>query len=421
MTGQAVAEQAEGMSATTSGQGWFGRNAWLLAGSWLIFLAFPLLAILSDNDAGAGVKVASTVLIGAFGAVYLDGFRRQHKRETSALFDPGGGDDGHTADDTADRVRHRPAGLTHFVALAVLAAALVLVAGVSAVGVMVFVVVFAVFHFSWPAVTAVFATGLGVTIIGPLLAGRLADLWSLALILAAVGGAAVLVRLFQGYQFDQAHLRTGLAIGDERTRVARDVHDVLGHSVTAAILKVELCQRLLEEVNADSEAGRARLEQCRVQLADLESISRGALAEIRSTVGGLRATNLADEVRAARTVLADADVDLLVTGDLAEIPDRHRPMLAWVVREAVTNVVRHANADRCHIELAPSPDGVLLRVTDNGVGLGASEEGNGLRGLRERVAASGARVQVEDATVRPPDGADATGIPDPGTRIEVLQ
>jgi two-component system sensor histidine kinase DesK len=257
-------------------------------------------------------------------------------------------------------------------------------------------------------------TSRGVTIAAPLLAGRFADLWFLALIVVAVGGAAVLVRLFQGYQFDQAHLRTGLAIGDERTRVARDVHDVLGHSVTAAILKVELCQRLLDGVDADSEAGRARLEQCRHHLADLESISRGALAEIRSTVGGLRATDLADEVTAARTVLADADVDLLVTGDMADIPERHRPMLAWVAREAVTNIVRHAKAERCHIELAPGSvsEGILLRVTDDGVGLGTAEEGNGLRGLRERVAASGARVHIEAADT--PADTKASG-----TRIEV--
>lgn len=395
---------------TPPGQGWLGQNAWLLAAVWLIFLLFPLRGILTDDGIGSEAKVVSTVLVSAFAAVYLDGVRRQHRREGQALVDPGDRGGHRTVDDTAGEApgRARVPGLRHFVALVALTLALMLVAGVGAVGVVVFVVVFAVFHFPWPAVTVVFAAGLGVTIVAPLLAGRLADLWSLALIVAAVGGAAVMVRLFQGYQFDQAHLRTGLAVSDERTRVARDVHDVLGHSVTAVILKVELCRRLLDEAGDDSETSRARIDECRRQLAELEAISRSALAEIRSTVGGLRASNLADEVTAARTVLADAGVDLLVTGDMAEIPAALRPMLAFVVREAVTNVVRHARAERCHIELAPGPDGVLLRVTDDGVGLGATNEGNGLRGMRERVAASGARVELE---------ADAKAS---GTRIEVL-
>ena len=302
----------------------------------------------------------------------------------------------------------RPPGLVHFVVLVVLASALMLVAGAGPVGVIPFIVVFAAFNFPWPIVAAVYVTGVGAAVVIPLLAGRFGDLWFLALIVAAMGAAAVVIRLAENHQFDRVHVRTGLAIGDERTRVARDVHDVLGHSVTAAILKVELCQRLLADVEVGSEASRVRIEQCRHHLADLESISRGALAEIRSTVGGLRATDLADELTAARSVLADADVDLLVTGEMAEIPERHRPMLAWVVREAVTNVVRHSSADRCHIELAPEAgrEGVLLRFSDNGVGLGAAEEGNGLRGLRERVAASGAVVQIESVFAT-------------GTRIEV--
>ena len=242
----------------------------------------------------------------------------------------------------------------------------------------------------------------------------------MSLIAAGVGGAAVLVRAFEGHQFDQAHLRTRLALSDERTRVARDVHDVLGHSLTAVILKVELCQRLLAEQGSNETADRERVEACRQQLAELDSISRRALAEIRSTVGGLRTTDVANEVTAARTVLADAGVELLVTGDVADIIDGHRPMLAWVVREAVTNVVRHAGAERCHIELAPAPPSVLLRVSDDGVGLEPStSEGNGLRGLRERVASAGGTLRIESPAIDPV-GADSNGVAsNAGTTIEV--
>jgi two-component system sensor histidine kinase DesK len=187
-------------------------------------------------------------------------------------------------------------------------------------------------------------------------------------------------------------------------------------------LKVELCQRLLEQVEPDDTAGREAIKVCRGQLAELDSIGRGALAEIRSTVGGLRAANLADEVTAARTVLADAGVELLVTGDAANIPEGHQSMLGWVVREAVTNIVRHAKAERCHIELAPGPDGVVLRISDDGVGLGAAGEGNGLQGLRERVKAAGGVLHMESVTLvsEDPNGTVSSAIePATGTRIEV--
>lgn len=92
-----------------------------------------------------------------------------------------------------------------------------------------------------------------------------------------------------------------------------------------------------------------------------------------------------------------------------------------MVREAVTNVVRHADAERCHIELAPGQKHILLRVTDDGVGLGSAGEGNGLRGLRERVSASGAVLLVEPVDAPGPDGPVPEGdtIAASGTRIEV--
>ena len=391
--------------ATPSGQSWISRNGWVLAAVWLLFLIPTLLGILNSDVRGGATKAASTALLLAFSAVYVDGFRRQHRREEQALVDydrPGG----HwTSGDLT--------GIVPFAALVTLAAVLCLLAGPGSVGVAVFVVVFAAFHFPWPAVWAVYFAGLVATVSIPLAAGRLGEFWFLTLIVAGVGGAAVMIRLFEGHQFDQAYLRTRLAVGDERTRVARDVHDVLGHSLTAVILKVELCQRLLGDETASDAADPKRLQACREQLAELESISRQALTEIRSTVGGLRATDVSDEVTAARTVLADAGVDLLVTGDVADIAEGHRSMVAWVVREAVTNIVRHARAERSAIELAPVP-GVLLQVSDDGVGLGNRGEGNGLRGLRERVASAGGVLRVESPTTGS-EGIDSAG----GTRIEV--
>lgn len=403
---------------------WLGRHNWLLAAPWLMFLAPALLAILTDDGNGLGVKVASTLLMAIFGAVFLDGARR--------LYSWGQTTDSELADfavqigtDGEARGRAWPRGLVHFTLLVLLVLAQVAVGGVGTVGALAFVVAFAVFHFPWPIVATIYVASIGLAVGAPVAAGRFAELWFLPVIVAAVGASAALVRLVDAFQFDQNHLRTQLTLGDERSRVARDVHDVLGHSVTAMIIKVELCQRLLDQVDGDDGADQGRIAECRQQLADLESIGRGALAEIRSTVGGLRATNLADEVTAARSVLADAGIDLLVTGDSAEVPEGYRPTLAWVVREAVTNIVRHAKAEHCHIELAPDRKEVLLRITDDGVGIGtagdgAGIEGNGLQGLRERVAASGAALRLEPARSTPATTKRGDTQFKPGTRIEVL-
>src|SRR5690606_543184 len=127
---------------------------------------------------------------------------------------------------------------------------------------------------------------------------------------------------------------------EERERVARDVHDVLGHSLTVVSVKAELAERLV-----DVDPARARAE-----LVEIQSLTREALAEIRATVSGLRVARLGDELVAARTALTGAGIE----ADLPENPDvvdpRHRIVVAWVLREAVTNVVRHSGATRCTVE-----------------------------------------------------------------------
>ncbi len=378
--------------------GWIERNGWLLAAVWLVFLIFPLLTILEADDITTGAKVAAVVLIVIFCAIYIHGFQIQHQAEM-------------TARDRLYSGIDLPDGRLHLAGLITASLTLYAVVELPAIGVVPFVVSFAVFHFAWPVVGAIVGLALVVTLGVPLLVGGLGDVWFLSLIVVAVTVATVLIRVVETHQVAQTRLRTGLAVSDERSRVARDVHDVLGHSLTAVILKAELAGRMLDGVDLDDEDDRERVESCRAQLAELQSISRSALAEIRSTVGGLRAANLADEVTVARTVLADAGVDLLVTGEVASVPEHQRSMLAWVVRESVTNVVRHAQAKTCHIELAPGPGPVVLRVSDDGVGLGSSNGeadpgrlGNGLRGLQERVEAGGARLRL---------GSDG------GTQIEV--
>ncbi len=180
---------------------------------------------------------------------------------------------------------------------------------------------------------------------------------------------------------DYERMSRDLAIVEERERVARDVHDVLGHSLTVVTVKAELAERL---VDLDPERAKA-------ELAEIQALSRQALAEIRATVGGLRVARLGDELASARTALAGAGIEAHVPDDPSAVDPRHRTVLAWVLREATTNVVRHSDADACWVELATN----RLTVRDDGRGLGGRPEGNGIRGLRERVEAAGGRLSLE--------------------------
>ena len=132
-------------------------------------------------------------------------------------------------------------------------------------------------------------------------------------------------------------------------------------------------------------------------LAAIQQLSRQALAEIRATVGGLRVARLDDELEAARSALGGAGIRAELPAGPQDVDPRHRTVLAWVLREAVTNVVRHSDASSCRVELASN----VLRVVDDGRGLGNHPVGNGLRGVRERVEAAGGTLRVADASRRP--------------------
>lgn len=189
----------------------------------------------------------------------------------------------------------------------------------------------------------------------------------------------MLVRVFSEREAAAIAARGQFALIAERERVARDVHDVLGHSLTALSIKAELASRLI-----DADPDRAREE-----LRSIQETARQALAEVRATVGGLRAANLETELSTAPRVLADAGIETRVVGEVADTDPRQRAMLAWVLRESVTNVVRHAGATSVVIELGPRG----LSVTDDGAGMRGAE-GNGLRGMRERVASAGGALEV---------------------------
>ncbi|MFT3809055.1 MAG: sensor histidine kinase [Micropepsaceae bacterium] len=175
-----------------------------------------------------------------------------------------------------------------------------------------------------------------------------------------------------------------MAAAAERERIARDLHDLLGHTLTVVAVKADLAARLV-----DVDPVRAKVE-----MQDLQSTARTALADIRSAVTGMRRVALGAELAQARNALAAVDTTLAITGPDATLPALVEETLAMLLREGATNVVRHARASRCEVVIDVEPHEVRFTLSDDGVG-GAIREGNGLAGMRARVAAVGGTLHVE--------------------------
>jgi two-component system sensor histidine kinase DesK len=172
-----------------------------------------------------------------------------------------------------------------------------------------------------------------------------------------------------------------LALDDERNRFARDLHDILGHSLTVITVKAELANRLI-----DVDADRAKAE-----LADLERLSRDALADVRRAVEGYRELTLPGELARAKMALSAAEIDADLPNTTDDVPTDRRELFAWAVREGITNVIRHSDARRCTVVLGEHE----IEVRDDGRGAEAAGAGNGLTGLRERAAALGGTVVTQ--------------------------
>jgi two-component system sensor histidine kinase DesK len=172
-----------------------------------------------------------------------------------------------------------------------------------------------------------------------------------------------------------------LALEDERNRFARDLHDILGHSLTVITVKAELANRLI-----DVDPARAKAE-----LEYLERLSRDALSDVRRAVEGYRELTLPGEIARARTALAAAEIDAELPNSTDDVPTERRELFAWAVREGVTNVIRHSDARHCCIRLGPAE----VEIRDDGRGPSGAPGGHGLIGLRERAAKAGANVVTQ--------------------------
>jgi two-component system, NarL family, sensor histidine kinase DesK len=176
-----------------------------------------------------------------------------------------------------------------------------------------------------------------------------------------------------------------LAVAEERTRFARDLHDLLGHSLSVIAIKSELARRRLPH----------EPEAAAVEVGDIERVTREALREVRHAVSGYRQPVLDAELAGARTALDAAGIETTIERPDVELPIEVDAVLAWTVREAATNVIRHSGARHSAIRIVPALDRATVEVVDDGSGDGGlNGGGSGLVGLEERLRAAGGRLEA---------------------------
>jgi len=254
----------------------------------------------------------------------------------------------------------------------------------------------------WLVMYAIIAAGLALpprlaaAVIAGLVALAMASAWLVTgrlevmlLVEIGFGAGAIAIRQLtiavsqlRAAREELAHL----AVAEERLRFARDLHDLLGHSLSVIVLKSELAGRLLPSAHA----------RAAVEVGDIEHAAREALRQVRAAVAGYRSPTLQAELAAARELLAAAGIATIVDHQAGPLPPALDGLLAWTVREAVTNVIRHSRARQCAIRIGRRGDVVCVEVTDDGRGAGdvALAGGSGLAGLAERAAAHDGRLRV---------------------------
>ncbi|MEZ0578972.1 sensor histidine kinase [Nocardioides sp. MH1] len=345
----------------TEGRAWIGA---LYAGVWLLFLEAPAAEAVRLAPAPRGFL--GLVLVVAFAVAYLVTFLINRATRRAGQQVP------------VQRAVVAVGLLTG------LAALLCVAVGQDGTATFVFLAVASVIHFEWRwAVVLVLAIAGANEVLPHVVHGwtRQPSL-TLAVALAAFAMTGVLRVIERNRQLIDAHATNAeLAVENERGRFARDLHDILGHSLTVIAMKAELAGKLF-----DVDPERARTE-----VADLERLSRDALADVRRAVEGYRELTLPGELARARTALAAAEIEATLPGSADEVPTDLRELFAWTVREGVTNVIRHSGARHCEVVLAAD----RVEVCDDGPGPTApSGPGSGLRGLRERAHAAGATVET---------------------------
>ena len=227
---------------------------------------------------------------------------------------------------------------------------------------------------------------------GAMLAGG-SDGYGAFSIAASAAGVGFLFVLIRRLSVANATLREAqddlaqAAVDQERLRFARDLHDLLGHSLSVIALKAQLAARLLE---TDARGAAT-------QIAELESVTRDALDQVRAAVSGYARPTVAGELAGARTALQAAGIEPRFDASV-DLPEHVEEVLAWTIREGTTNVLRHSGASTARIVVLGDGSSAAVEVIDDGhTGTATAAAGRGLAGLRERVARVGGSVEAGPA------------------------
>ena len=213
---------------------------------------------------------------------------------------------------------------------------------------------------------------------------------SVSVLMIGVSWMLATIQELRAARQEIGRLAAAEAVAEERLRFARDLHDLLGHSLSLIVLKSELAEGL-----HDVDTERAIRE-----VRDVKSVARQALHEVREAVAGYRQPTLATELPGARVMLTTAGIACEVTDAAGDLPPAIDALLAWTVREGVTNVIRHSKARHCTIAVNCADGVVSAEILDDGSGTSPGEEApvdaarNGLVGLAERAAASGGSLEA---------------------------
>ena len=229
---------------------------------------------------------------------------------------------------------------------------------------------------------------LVVLLVGVLFLRSAWPIWASGLLFGAITGFATLMQADierKNKALAVAHEEVrALATTAERERISRDLHDLLGHTLTLVAVKAELAARL---VSRDAAAAEREMQA-------VAAAARDALAEVRTAVVGMKGASLAFELEKARQALAAASVESNISALTIDGHPGQEAVLAMALREGVTNVIRHAGASRFDITLSPSSSELVLTIADNGQG-GRLVEGSGLKGMRSRLTAIGGSLDIK--------------------------
>ncbi|MEU8423015.1 histidine kinase [Micromonospora sp. NPDC048835] len=346
-------------------------TGWLLAAVWLFFLNVPLATALHQPEPWR--RVTGVVALVVFGVGYVLLFQWARKLRQALLPIPAG------------RAR---AGLALLLAVGL---ASLPGTGGDWLAALVYVAAAAVFLLPpWESLAVVVLCALTPALTSWLVPGWEAEhgiVWAVLLASFAMFGVSRLAQRNSELRAAQQEIGR-LAVAEERARAARDLHDILGHSLTVVAIKAELAGRLIE-VDRDRAA---------VEIAEVEALARAALADVRQTVGAYREVTLVAELAGARSALAAAGIAADLPAEVPDLPEEWDALFGWAVREGVTNVVRHSGARCCVIRVHPD----RIEIGDDGRGPSTPDpKGNGLVGLRERARRLDAVVTVG----RRPEGA----------------